>query len=348
MAARAGRSLGILVVLLLALLAAALLLRWVIHEGLYDPGPTSQGLATRAPMLATAALLAGVLFLVFRAVGTRLLRHEGHNALAGLRALETLVAVAVGLAVAVTAFGTFSATVVGLGLIGFGLTLALQRPILSMAGWAAIRFGRLFREGDRIEVEGMVGDVLEVTLFKTKLWEIGSLHSPLKWGGTISPLRQTGRVVYVSNAVFLEKPVANATSELPYIFDEFVFTVPYEGDWRLATKILHNIAKREINPEHHAAAAREYERLTQGLPISAEFPREPVVTMALETSWIELRLRYLVDVRRRSGVRTSLAQAWQEETAKHPDRLPQVYPRSQPMPVGGDGRPVETAPRESR
>ncbi|HVM45214.1 MAG TPA: hypothetical protein VM582_04705, partial [Candidatus Thermoplasmatota archaeon] len=78
--------------------------------------------------------------------------------------------------------------------------------------------------------------------------------------------------------------------------------------------------------------------LTRHLPIDVDFPEEPVVVVALQDSWIELRLRYLVDVRRRSAVRTALALAWQEASEAHADALPQVYPRAQPMAVGPDGR----------
>lgn len=72
-------------------------------------------------------------------------------------------------------------------------------------------------------------------------------------------------------------------------------------------------------------------------PGTPDFPREPLVILSLQDSWIELRLRYLVDTHRRSMIRTQLAEAWQEAAEPHADWLPNVYPRSQPMPLAGDG-----------
>lgn len=341
MAVRERRVLGVLAVVLTGLALAAYALEWAVAAGFATAGPNTDRFVAMAGLLLAAAVVAWVLWGFFRTVGARLRRREGARALHALGALETVAAFVVAVVVVVVAGASFGTAVVGLGLIGFGLTLALQRPILSMAGWAAIRFGGLFREGDRIEIHGIVGDVLYVGLFKTRLWEIGSAESPLPWGGTISPLRETGRTVTLTNAIFLEEPVANATNDVPFVFDEFVVTVAYEADWKLGERILRDVAGGVLDPAAHERAAREYGRLARGMTTKAEFPREPQVLIQLEDSWIELRLRYLVDVRKRSIVRTRLARGWQEASAEHPEELPNVYRRTQPMQVGRAGRGLQ-------
>lgn len=341
MAAGERRLLGVLAVVLTGLALAAFGLAWAVAAGAVAAGPNTDRFVAMAGLLLAAAVVAWMLWAFFRTVGGRLRRREGARALHALGALETGAAIVVAAVVLVVAGASFGTAVVGLGLIGFGLTLALQRPILSMAGWAVIRFGGLFREGDRIEVQGIVGDVLDVGLFKTRLWEIGSAESPLPWGGTISPLRETGRTVTLTNAVFLEQPVANASRDVPFVFDEFVVTVAYEADWKLGERILREVAGGVIEPAAHERTAREYERLARSMPTKAEFPREPQILIRLEDSWIELRLRYLVDVRKRSIVRTRLARDWQEASGQHPEKLPNVYRRTQPMQVGRAGRGLQ-------
>lgn len=327
-----------LAVVLSALALAAYALRWAVGQGVVAAGPNTGQFVAMAGLLLAAAVATWLLWAFFRTVGARLRRRDGARAMQGLGTLETVAAVVVAVVVLVIAGASFGTAVVGLGLIGFGLTLALQRPILSVAGWAVIRFGRLFREGDRIEVQGIVGDVLDVGLFKTRLWEIGSADSPLPWGGSVSPLRETGRTVMVTNAVFLEEPVANATNDVPFVFDEFVVSVGYEADWKLGERVLRDVAGDVLDPAAHERAAREYERLARSMPTKAEFPREPQILIRLEDSWIELRLRYLVDIRQRSFVRTRLARNWQKASSQHPEDLPNVYRRTQPMAVGADGR----------
>jgi len=333
---RGGRPLAIVGALLLAAAAVNFSLRIARERGLLpEPGEYWPRDVTITILL--GALVALGLFVVFRGLTLGLARRG--IAATALRPLETIVAAFVAAIVVIAVFADRTTALASLGLVGFGLTLALQRPILSIAGWTVLRFGRLFREGDRIEVNGIVGDVLEITVFHTRIWEIGSTSSPLPWGGSVSPLRPTGRIVSISNATFLEQAVANASAEVPWVFDEFAVSVAYEGDRRLAEQLLRDVATRVIDRSAHAEAARRYAELTRHLPIDVEFPDAPVIIASLEVSWIELRLRYLVDVRRRSIVRTALALAWQEATEAHADALPNVYPRAQPMAVGADGRP---------
>jgi small-conductance mechanosensitive channel len=338
MSGRSSRSLLVLLVLVSGLLAAAVAIRYGLETRRL---PSSFALAYWGGLVGLflgSVLLILALMVAFRALNRRMARRAGPPVRSNMRALESTSAVLVAGFVAIAALGGLGNALVSLGLVGFGLTLALQRPILAMAGWATIRFGRLFTEGDRIEVQGIVGDVVHISLLKTKIWEIGSTHSPLPWGGAVSPLRETGRVVTLSNATFVEHPVANATEDTSYVFDEFAISVAYEADWKLAEGLLKEVGTKVINLDAHARAADRYERLTRGLATTSQFPREPVVIMKLDSSWIELRLRYLVDVRRRSATRTALARAWQEATAVHADKLPNVYPRVPSMRTAADGR----------
>ncbi len=325
---------------LVVLAAVAAGLKWALGE---QHVPSAKGLVVFAGLawpFFVGAVGAGVLALVFRAVAAGLRRRSAGRGVGTLRPLETVAALGVALLLTIGVAGDAGTAFLSLGLVGFALTIAFQRPILSLAGWLAIRFGRLFREGERIEVAGIAGDVIEITLFSTRLWEVGSPNSPLAMGAALSPMRPTGRIVHLSNATFLEQAVANATSDISFVFDEFEVAVAYEADWRLARSLLEDVSRRVLDPQTHARAAADYERLVMNLPTPpGEFPREPVVNMRLLDSWIELRLRYLVDVRGRAVARTKLAEAWQEASGAHPDKLPNVYPRVQRMEVGADGRP---------
>src|SRR3954452_8018376 len=60
-----------------------------------------------------------------------------------------------------------------LGLIGAGLAVALREPLLSIAGRIAIFFGHMYPVGDRIEINKLSGDVIDVGFFYTRMMEIG-------------------------------------------------------------------------------------------------------------------------------------------------------------------------------
>ncbi|MDA1333731.1 MAG: mechanosensitive ion channel, partial [Bacteroidetes bacterium] len=57
--------------------------------------------------------------------------------------------------------------------IGAGLAIALREVLLSIGGWARISLMTSFREGDRIEINGIRGDVIDIRVLRTTLMEIG-------------------------------------------------------------------------------------------------------------------------------------------------------------------------------
>lgn len=325
---RRAASLAWLALSLAVFAGATGALRWALDDGRLASTPLREQVADGFPPLAAAAVLAGASWLALRGAHATL-RRRGRptRSLGQLQTMAAAVVVFVALAGLV---GDASTVLISLGLVGFGLTLALQRPILALAGWATIFFGGMFREGDRIQVGDLEGDVLEITLFTTKLWEIGER-------GGRSPGRPTARIRTLSNAMFVEQPVANATSDTAIVFDEFAVTVGYEADLALARRLLGETAEEVVDPRWHEEAARAYEQLTRGMPMEASFPKEPLILLSLAENRIELRLRYLVEARAAARVRTRLAETWQGRTAAHRERLPQGSPR-QAQAVDAAGR----------
>jgi small-conductance mechanosensitive channel len=80
------------------------------------------------------------------------------------------------------------------GLLTAGIAVALQNVILSIAGYFFLigKFG--LRVGDRVQVAGVTGDVVEIGLVRMHLMEVTGGPAP----------RPTGRVVAFSNAVVFQ------------------------------------------------------------------------------------------------------------------------------------------------
>ncbi len=53
-----------------------------------------------------------------------------------------------------------------LGVLGAGIAFALQEVIVSVAGWVALSFGRLYDVGDRVQVGGIKGDVIDIGVLR--------------------------------------------------------------------------------------------------------------------------------------------------------------------------------------
>ena len=62
---------------------------------------------------------------------------------------------------------------VAMGILGAGIAFASQEVIGSFAGYVNIVTSNLFRIGDRVRIGDVVGDVLDVSILRTTVMEIG-------------------------------------------------------------------------------------------------------------------------------------------------------------------------------
>ncbi|MBN2556761.1 MAG: mechanosensitive ion channel [Anaerolineales bacterium] len=60
---------------------------------------------------------------------------------------------------------------VAFGNIGAGVAFALQEVIASMGSWVSIMLGRYYQVGDRILLDGILGDVITIGMLRTTLME---------------------------------------------------------------------------------------------------------------------------------------------------------------------------------
>jgi small-conductance mechanosensitive channel len=77
-----------------------------------------------------------------------------------------------------------------LGILGAGLAIASQELIGSLAAGLNIWLGNIYRVGDRIRVGDIVGDVMDISLARTTVMEVG------EW---VKADQYTGRIVTVAN-----------------------------------------------------------------------------------------------------------------------------------------------------
>ena len=104
----------------------------------------------------------------------------------------TIIAFAAGLAILILWAHTLRQKGTFLGLLGAGVAIALREPLLSIAGRLAIFAGHMYTAGDRIEMQKLSGDVIDIGFFYTRMLEIGS------WiGGD----QYTGRITLIPNSM---------------------------------------------------------------------------------------------------------------------------------------------------
>lgn len=184
-----------------------------------------------------------------------------------------------------------------LGVASAGIAFALQEVIVSFAGWIAISFGNFFHVGDRVQLGGTKGDVIDVGVLRTTLMECG------EW---IQGDNYTGRIVLVANSFVFKEAVYNYSMDFPFLWDELTLPVRFGSDYDRAREILLSSAE-DVVGEYTEYAGQHWNRMLRRYRVEPARV-EPVVTLEATDNWVEYTLRYVVDYKHRRGTRDEIFQ----------------------------------------
>lgn len=184
-----------------------------------------------------------------------------------------------------------------LGLASAGLAIALHDTIANLAGWVFIVSRKPFKVGDRIEVGGQIGDVIDIRVLQFSMVECGN------W---VDADQSTGRIIHVPNSKALRDPVANYEIGFKYIWNEVPILITFESNWKKAKEILEQIAEEKVL--HLSEGAQQQIRKAARKYMIYYGKLTPIVYTAVRDSGVLLTLRYMVDPRQR---RTSQHRIWE-------------------------------------
>jgi hypothetical protein len=143
------------------------------------------------------------------------------------------------------------------------------------------RFG--IRTGDRVQISGIDGDVLEIGFFKMTLMELDSDQ----YGR-----QPTGRIVVFPNSVVFQTN-SNFSKQLPgsnFTWNELRLTVAPDCDFRLVEKRLVEVVN-DVVTRYRDTVQREYRALEREFNMPMETPR-PQSRIQLGETGLELVVRY--------------------------------------------------------
>lgn len=199
-------------------------------------------------------------------------------------------------------FGTF------FGLMAAGIALVLKEPILNFFGWIYIIVKKPFDMGDRIQIEKVEGDILDIGFFEFTLLEIKN------W---VDADQSTGRIIHIPNGLIFTKPVMNYNQAMDFIWHEIPFMITFESNWEKAKKILLDIEREklkalaaEIKPQIEKASRKyyiEYRKL------------DPTVYTRVRENGVMLTLRYLCPPKQRRTYEQVVVEETLRQFAKHQD-----------------------------
>lgn len=133
-----------------------------------------------------------------------------------------------------------------LSIVAFSVAIVVaSKEIITCFSGGLFRTSKSFKIGDRIEIKGIRGDVIDKSLMSTKILEIGPGQTTHQY---------TGRSVVLPNSLFLTEPVTNESFLGNYVLHPFIIPMRVEDDWQKAESIILKIANEICQPFYENAS----------------------------------------------------------------------------------------------
>ena len=184
------------------------------------------------------------------------------------------------------------------GLLSAGIAIALKDPLMNIAGWMYILARKPFDVGDRIEINGAAGDVIDIRIFQFSILEIGN------W---VNADQSTGRVLHIPNGVIFNTILGNYSRGFPYIWNELEVLITFESNWHKTKKTLQKIIDEFLDPQ---LADIENSVIKTSQPYMIKPGTiTPIVYTSVKDSGVLFSIRYLCNPRHR---RSSTSEIWEK------------------------------------
>jgi small-conductance mechanosensitive channel len=250
------------------------------------------------------AVLAGALIAVFagselwrRAVLRYVLDPRRRNQLLLTRRIVTwlLVLLILGFTFIahLSSFATFA------GLLTAGLAVAMQSVLVSVVGYFVLIGKYGLRVGDRVQVAGVTGEVIDLGLIRMHLLELTSQE----------PLGPTGRVVAFANAIVFQS-AGGLFRQIPgvnFTWHELTLALPPGSDhFALKDQLL--AAVTSVVEEYRGEILRQAETIKRTTSLPAPTDVAPQVQLQFSPAGVEAKVRYPVPLNRTAQVDERVSQ----------------------------------------
>jgi small-conductance mechanosensitive channel len=192
-------------------------------------------------------------------------------------------------------FGVPSNPATVLGLAGAGLTIALKDFIVGFLGWFVLMGRNGIHVGDWVEINGVVGEVIEIGLLRTVLMETGN------WTDSGHP---TGRKVAFVNSFAIEGHYFNFSTTGQWLWDELQVLIPPGRNPYELVDTIQRIVEEESREQ--AACAEEEWRRSAGHARMQSLSVAPAIQLRPTVAGVEMRVRYITSAHERYAARARM------------------------------------------
>ena len=166
-----------------------------------------------------------------------------------------------------------------------GIAIAVKEIIFDFFAGVYINMKKIFELEDRVEINGIKGDVVNIRSLGFEVLEVGDrVHAE----------QSTGRIIHIPNSFVFLYPLKNYTKAFKYIWDEITVKVPLDADIEKTKEVLYDIVNSneilETIPKKMEDAVAD---VTVEYRIYYNY-WDPIIYTEIVDSHVELYIRYIV------------------------------------------------------
>ena len=169
-----------------------------------------------------------------------------------------------------------------IGITSATIALALKDVLFNLFAGFYIKSSKPFKVEDRIEIDGTIGDVININLCSFNLLEVGDKD------------QSTGIIIEIPNSFVFSKKIKNYTKAIKYVWSEIYVKVNLDSDLEKTKKILYNIInKNEIVKTIPSKMKRDMKEAMKDYRIYYNH-LEPIIYTNVVDDYVMLSIIYLV------------------------------------------------------
>jgi small-conductance mechanosensitive channel len=201
---------------------------------------------------------------------------------------KIMIWLALGVILALTFAAKLGSIATFAGLLTAGVAVALQNVILSVAGYFFLMGKYGIRVGDRVQIAGVTGEVVDIGLVRLHLLELSS-------GGTDA--QPSGRVVAFSNSVVFQ-PTSGVFKKIPgttFLWHEMTLTFSPESNYRIIQERVTTAVDLALEA-HREEIERQMRHMERTLNSISAIELRPKIHIRSTASGIEVTVRFPVEL----------------------------------------------------
>lgn len=181
--------------------------------------------------------------------------------------------------------------------ISAGIALSLKEFILNFFSGIYIRVSKPFNIEDRIVIDGIEGDVVNINTMNFELLEISKRDEGEQ---------STGIIVHIPNSIIFTSPLKNYTKVFKYVWNEITVKIPIDSNIKQIKSELYRIVN--TNETIKQVPNKMESQINNAITNYRIFYNklDPIIYTKIVDSHIELNVRYLVHPKKARNVESDI------------------------------------------